>query len=381
MLSLNLTKKCQVAFFFALSILVQSCIKKEPLNAECDIVSVTLSGDKLNREPQIFNDKVILIVKNDVSVSNLAPEFTLTPGATISPESGTPRNFILPQQYVVTSQDGEWKKTYTVEVRRNNSVNLYYEFENVRIVSALGGACSYDVFFEVGTNGKEDWSWASANPAYALTLQASVPSSFPTYQGDAGKFGKCAVLVTKGTGDFGQRVGKPLAAGNLYIGKFDMTNALKNPLESTQMGAPFNKIPVSLNGFYKYTPGAEYCAASENGELIPQPDKVDEFNLYAVFFESVKGSEWLDGTNVLSLDNPNIVATAIIDDKTAKEDWTAFSIPFVFREGKTVDPEKLRNGKYSLTVLFTSSKDGDYFSGAIGSTLMIDGISIVCQDK
>ena len=71
-------------FLFALSILVQSCIKKEPLNAECDIVSVTLSGDKLNREPQIFNDKVILIVKNDVSVSNLAPEFTLTPGATIS---------------------------------------------------------------------------------------------------------------------------------------------------------------------------------------------------------------------------------------------------------------------------------------------------------
>lgn len=97
-------------FLFALTILVQSCIKKEPLNAECDIVSVTLSGDKLNREPQIFNDKVILIVKNDVSVSNLAPEFTLTPGATISPESGTPRNFILPQQYVVTSQDGEWKK-------------------------------------------------------------------------------------------------------------------------------------------------------------------------------------------------------------------------------------------------------------------------------
>ena len=136
-------------FLFALTILVQSCIKKEPLNAECDIVSVTLSGDKLNREPQIFNDKVILIVKNDVSVSNLAPEFTLTPGATISPESGTPRNFILPQQYVVTSQDGEWKKTYTVEVRRNNSVNLYYEFENVRIVSALGGACSYDVFLRL----------------------------------------------------------------------------------------------------------------------------------------------------------------------------------------------------------------------------------------
>ena len=41
-----------------------SCIKKEPLNAECDIVGVVLPDDALNRTPIIENDRVTLIVKN-----------------------------------------------------------------------------------------------------------------------------------------------------------------------------------------------------------------------------------------------------------------------------------------------------------------------------
>jgi len=369
------------AVFIVMSTVVSSCIQSEPLNTECDIESVVVPGNVLNREPQIYNDKVILIVKNGVSVANLAPEFKLTPGATISPASGTSRNFILPQEYVVTSEDGQWQKTYIIEVRHSDSVNLYYDFENARQVSALGGICQYDVFFEVGITGQEEWAWASANPAFALTLQASTPNTFPTYQGYEGKQGKYAVLVTRSTGDFGKRAGKPLAAGNLFIGKFDMTNAMSKPLESTHMGTPFRKVPISFSGFYKYTPGETYCEANESGELVPVAGEVDKFNIYAVFFESVDGSEWLDGTNVLSPDNPNILATAEIQDKSAKADWTEFSIPFKFREGKTIDPEKLKDGRYSITVVFTSSEEGDYFSGAIGSTLMIDGVSIVCQDK
>ena len=122
---------------WGMAVLSVSCIREEPLNAECDITSVTLPGDVLNRQPLIENDKITLIVKNDVSVMSLAPEFELTPGATIEPASGTVRNFLLPQTYKVTSEDGEWSKTYTVSVERNNSINLNYSFENVRQVSAL----------------------------------------------------------------------------------------------------------------------------------------------------------------------------------------------------------------------------------------------------
>ena len=58
----------------------------------------------------------------------------------------------MPQKYVVTSESGEWSKTYTVEVQRNNNINLDYGFEKVRVVGALGGMCHYDEFYGLEKN-------------------------------------------------------------------------------------------------------------------------------------------------------------------------------------------------------------------------------------
>lgn len=355
-----------------------SCIQSEPLNSECDITEVNLPGDVLNRVPIIENNKVTIIVKNDVSVMSLAPEFTLTPGATIEPASGTERNFLLPQAYTVTAEDGEWHKTYIVEVQKNNASNLNYNFETVRQISALGGMCSYDEFYETSVLGKESLVWASANSSFALTLQASTPSTFPTYQGDDGVTGKCAVLVTRSTGNFGGKVGKPLASGNLFIGVFDGTNALKNPLQATHFGTPFTNEPVLFSGYYKYSPGETYCEPGENGELVPVAGKTDMFNLYAVLFETTREMQWLDGTNVLAANNPNIISTAEIPDPHASEEWVEFAVPFKMRAGKSIDRKKLEEGKYSITVVMGSSRDGDAFCGAIGSTLQVDELSITC---
>lgn len=374
-------KFSEIAFIAGCALLTVSCIRNEPLNAECDIISVSLPGEVLNRQPLIENNKVTLIVKNDVSVMALAPEFELTPGATIEPASGTVRNFLLPQTYRVTSQDGEWSKEYTVTVERNNTINLNYSFENVRVASALGGMCSYDVFYEVSPSGQESMEWASANPAFALTFQASTPNTFPTYQGENGVSGHCAVLVTRSTGDWGQRLGKPLASGNLFIGKFDMSDAVNHPLEATHFGTPFSNIPTQFSGYYKYTPGAIYCEPDAEGNLVAAPGKTDMFSLYAVLYESVPGQEWLDGTNVLAADNPYIISTAEIPDRHASEEWVEFSVPFIFRDGKSIDPEKLKAGNYSIAVVMGSSQDGDRFCGAVGSTLQVDEVSISCESE
>lgn len=365
----------------ATALTMVSCIQDEPLNAECDIVSVTLPGDVLNRQPSILNDKVLLVVKNDVSLMSLAPEFTLTPGATIEPASGTALNFILPQKYTVTSEDRKWSKTYTVQVQKNNSISLDYDFSYVREISAIGGLCRYDEFYEPGPTGQDALVWASANSAFALTLQASAPNTFPTYQGTDGVGGpddKCVVLVTRSTGSFGKRAKKPIAAGNLFFGKFESENAMSKPLEATHFGIPFNRVPSMFSGYYKYKPGETYCEADSEGELIPVPGKTDLFNIYAVFFETSPGHEWLDGSNVLAMDNDMIIATAEIPDRHAADSWTAFSVPFVMRQGKSVDRQKLAEGKYSIAVVMSSSQDGDYFAGAIGSTLQVDRLSVTC---
>lgn len=359
-----------------------SCIQDEPLNAECDITAVTVPGDVLNREPIIGNDKVTLIIKNEVSLLQpLAPEFTLTPGATIDPPSGTPRYFLFPQTYTVTSQDGEWSKTYTVEVQQNNAINLDYSFENVRQKSAMGGLSHYDEFYETSTTGTESMVWASANSAFALSFQASTPDTYPTYQDDEGKMGKCVVLTTRSTGSWGEKLKKPIAAGNLFIGTFESASAVSHPLEATHFGSVFYREPTWFSGFYKYKPGETYCETDADGRFIPVPGKTDMFNLYIVMYEVTPEMQWLDGTNVLSKDNPNIIGTAEIPDRHASDEWVEFGVPFQCREGKKIDPDKLKAGAYNMAVVMSSSQDGDYFSGAIGSTLMVDELLITCKDK
>mgnify|MGYP002538178136 CR=1 FL=1 len=374
-------KSTNCIILMALMLLSASCIRKEPLNAECDIISASLPGDVLNREPIITNDKVTFIVKNGTDIAALAPTFELTPGAVINPPSGTMLDFRTPQTYVVTSEDRQWQKSYTVEVQMNNAINLTYDFENVRVVNgkSILSPYSYDVFYEMSQSGHETLTWASGNAGFALTGLGSTPSTFPTFQTDGGVTGKCAAMITKSTGAFGSMANKPMAAGSLFIGKFDVTNAMARPLEATMFGTPFYNVPRTLKGFYKYTPGPVYYQA-DGGKLVPVEGKTDKFNIYAVFFEAVTGMEMLNGTNALDPDNPNVIAVAEIPDadRVAAADWKAFSIPFVFRPGKTVDAEKLQNGAYSITIVFSSSTDGDFFSGAIDSQLLIDQVSLEC---
>ena len=72
-------------FCFFMVMISVSCIREEAPNAEADILSCTVDGDILKAEPEIDNESVTLTVKSDADITNLAPVFTLTPGATITP--------------------------------------------------------------------------------------------------------------------------------------------------------------------------------------------------------------------------------------------------------------------------------------------------------
>ena len=91
--------------------------------------------------------------------------------------------------------------------------------------------------------------------------------------------------------------------------------------------------------------------------------------------------QWLDGTNVLDRDNPHIIGSAEIPDRHASDEWVEFSVPFTLWPGKAIDPEKLNDGTYNVAVVMSSSQDGDYFSGAIGSTLQVDELLITCKTQ
>lgn len=84
----------------------------------------------------------------------------------------------------------------------------------------------------------------------------------------------------------------------------------------------------------------------------------------------------LHGDDVLT--NPLIVAVARLPEIKATDEWTQFDIDFEYRG--EIDRKLLAERGYSLTVVFTSSIGGATFEGAIGSTLCIDEVKVICSD-
>lgn len=378
-----------------MALALASCVKDELPNAECDILAASLPGDVLNGDPIVLNQAVEFHVLVGTDVTALAPEFELTPGATIVPASGTARDFSTPQTYVVTSEDGAWSKAYTVSVTDDFEDKLEYLYRFGNVEQKTTGTYSFDIFYEADDAGAKLWEWASANAGFAMSGMGKEPSTFPTYQGTDESGQKCAVLQTLSTGSFGEKMKKPIAAGNLYTGTFKTTTAITNPLGATHFGEgrTFYRYPLYFCGKYSYQAGPVYCEMDPDDKLVEVPSRQDECNIYAVLFRNdveildnkgkPRQSTYLDGHNVLSADNPAIVATAEIsaDQRRTTAGWVSFAVPFKLRPGMDIVPKDLEEGKYNLTIVASSSKDGDFFSGAIGSTLRILSIDLYCLDE
>lgn len=342
-----------------------SCIREEAANSEADITACKVPSDILIREPVITNDKIIFYVKEATDLTSQSPEFTLTEGATIEPASGTTLNFSTPQTYTVTSQDGKWKKQYTVEYDYSEPLTQYH-FENISYYTDPNDAAGkqYFQFFVDNTVDGNKMEWGSGNAGFLITHSDAAAADYPTCQDENGYIGKCAKLTTCSTGSLGATFGAPLAAGNLFIGTFEVN--ILEMAKSTHFGVPFRHTPKSLVGYYKYKAGEKFTDA-KNKEVV---GKKDNFDIYAILYEVTKDVPYLDGTNSLTSDN--IVSIARLTDKKETDTWTRFVIPFQLRDGKAIDAAKLANGQYSIAIIMSSSIDGATFNGAVGSTLYVE---------
>ena len=325
---------------------LSSCIREEALNAEADITDVTVDGTTLVRKPVITNNEVIFYVNGWEDLSHLAPKFHVTEGAKIEPESGTALNFTQPQSYTVTSQDGQWKKTYKVSFI-SNDVATDYHFETLKVDSTS----KYNTFVDKTADGNLA-EWGSGNAGVSFLMGDSKASEYPTSQAEEGYVGKCLKLTTVSTGFLGAMFGAP---------------------KSTHFGRPFYKMPKELIGYYKYKAGEKF----QDKDKKEIKGRKDSLAIYAVLFETGDGVEYLDGTNSLTSDR--IVLLAQLKDAKETNDWTRFSISFEPVAGRTVDSEKLKNGKYSLAIIMSSSKDGAFFNGAVGSTLYVDELKLYSE--
>ena len=351
---------------------LDSCIRPEAPNAEADILSVEVEGITPREKPLITNTAIKIEAEPWVDRSAVAPSFTLTPGATISPASGSKQDFTRPVTYTVTSEDKQWTKEYTITIASSRPAPGHFDFETVSRYKKRD--TGDELFYEFAIS--DGLKWSSPNEGFMLSLALDPscdpkdPSVYPVTQDQSGYREKCAKLATLSTGSFGAMFSKPIAPGTLFLGDFNVNEAMSNHLRTTLFGIPESRKPLMLTGYYKYKSG-DKLTDKDSKEIA---GKRDLPAIYAVFFETDKETPYLDGGNVLT--SPNIVLTAQLKDPKESDEWIHFELPFEPVEGKSIDPAKLKDGRYKLTIVMTSSRDGAEFVGAIGSTLFVDEMNL-----
>lgn len=362
-----------------------SCIQDEALNSEAAIDACTGTDVQLahiNSDSKEIN----IYVHKGADLSKQQLQFKLPAGATLKANEHYPddvmnnydfSNDSHSRTFTVTSEDGEWHSTYTVKIIPTEVPGSFH-FEELLPSSNT----EYDILYEfepgTSTSVSRVLQWSSGNPGFKLTSMADNRTGYPTQQITDGYRGKGLKLTTCDTGSFGAMVKMYIAAGNLFIGSFDLANALKDPLRATKFGIQYYKRPVSLKGYYKFKAGDVYT-----DEGVVQKDKKDRFDIYAILYEANENSFMLDGSNSLDLTSDKLVSIARISEEEAKETdtWTAFELPFEAVNGKSIDAAKLQNGKYKLSIVLSSSVDGAYFKGAVGSTLHIDELELISENN
>lgn len=368
-------------------LVLESCIKEEASNAECDIEKAFVQYDDPSALFYSPADTAVSILSTDSTVifdvrrtadlSALSPQFELTPGATISPASGSAHNFSnTPVFYTVTSQDKAWSRVYKVvfnRVIRTARDTLNYDFEHYSLESS---GQKYYVWQHEEEDGSLSNIWATANAGFSLSMSTATPEDYPTVPVADGYEGSAVRLTTCSTGPFGVLANRRLAAGNLYLGSFDLSSALTNTLHATHFGVVCDREPVRFTGYYKYTPGDKFQDKNGNGVA----DKTDSASVYAVFYKNKDADGnpvTLYGDNVKT--SPQIVAIADCGYMKPTTVWTKFDVTFDYLSD--VDADQLLNRGYNLAVVFSSSKEGDQYSGAIGSSLFIDKVKVICTKE
>jgi hypothetical protein len=279
-----------------------------------------------------------------IEISNLAE---------ISPGVGEARDFSQPVIYTVTAEDGsqaDWVVSAAVAAPEpqlpNSDFNLWY---------TVGG-------YQQPGESADNTIWDTANPGLAIV------GRFNTSPEDLGGGDFAARMISVEAPAFVR-----MAAATLYTGSF--TDGFPNPSDprsNIDFGTVFTARPNAFRVAYRYLPGEEYLDGA--GNPLPGGDQAD---LY-VLLEKREG------------DQVARVGTGWFRSGDTVADWSTIEVPIKYGQLSPSDPEfeyaNIRPGETwadagerptHITVVFSSSALGDFFTGAIGSELWVNDFELV----
>ncbi|MFV0541876.1 MAG: PCMD domain-containing protein [Aestuariibaculum sp.] len=260
----------------------------------------------------------------------------------------------------------------------NRSINIDIKAEDGTISNWIIGVfeigsepqianSDFSVWYQAGSYldlGEDDASsaWGTSNPGAVF---GGLDPNVIRIETQTGNY--AVKLVTRFT-FMGSIVNKPIAAGSVFTGDFLQDNiSLSNPLTAVNMGIPFTAMPTSFNIDYQYTPGEKNIDANQNE--LSYPDTGDIYILLERREDDVVKR----------------VATAWHRIETGNAQMETVKVNFVYGELPTNAPDYMKpqgTDVYAtesetpthIKVVFSSSAYGDYFQGAVNSTLIVDNL-------
>lgn len=343
-------------------------------STEAYILAFSFDSSLLEANARVVSSRVnddytiSVVVDSTADVTGLVPTITVSDGATVSPESGVAQDFSSPVTYTVLSESGTVTNEYTVSITGYQT--SFYGFEDW-----TEDTSTTNYSFPVADG------WASCNQAVmlikmmgeAVTPAINYTGDYPVNPTDDSYSGtyaaKLEAVDTQGgyLSFFNQTIPKVTPA-TLFLGTFNAYAAMSDAMATTSFGTIYSKKPLSVSGYYKYTPGD--VLYDVDGNVL---DGQDACSMAAVLYEVDSESETLDGSNIYTSDK--IVAMGMFTSSETVSEYTEFNIELDYDDYRDYDSSKL----HKFAIIFSTSVDGANYNAAVGSTLYIDDVSVLTE--
>lgn len=322
-----------------------------------DALPIDMVVDKANRH--------INIVVDGIPPFDFKVQFITSEQATVS---GLQNGILSFDKYadripvLVTSQDGSALNTWTIGIERPEKVQLANsDFELWGTFKDINNNT-----FTIDPVPGAGYGWASANLSL---LGIGVTGTLPIERADGTK---AAEMTTSEQNTVIK--GYLIASGTLFTGLFQLDiGNLDKPRKMTKFGVPFSARPASFDMDVRYNPGAQMKEARLEGSkyVIHDIEGVDKAHIW------IELLQWTGEGDIDYDGNPSdkitvIGRTELVIDGTDNpyKEWTKINLPMSY------NPQYDALTPTHIAIVFSSSKDGDKFRGAIGSKLGADHFHI-----
>jgi lipoprotein len=206
-------------------------------------------------------------------------------------------------------------------------------------------------------------SWATANNNY-------ICGTLPVQHGKENEYAAQMTTDVQNVPLFGDDL---IAAGTLYTGQFKLNFNFEDPRSMTYFGIPLRLRVDSVSFEAKYEPGPQMKQSVKNDKgtfKVQNIDGVDRGHMWVEILnwsgegEMAYNGRPIDGLTVLGR------AEIIFEGTDPKvKNWHTVKLAVKYTD--------LSLNPTHISVVMTSSKEGDKFKGAPGSTLTVDNFQLI----